>query len=86
MSFFVARASFQICSLSCNRYHVIVIYLSIYLSIYQYLGSAVVRAVALHHFGLVCQNPEVTSWWIEFGFQKTVQSELCEDLQINLFI
>ena len=51
-----------------------------------YLGSAVVRAVALHHFGLVCRNPEVTSWWIELGFQKTIQSELCEDLQIYLFI
>ena len=45
-----------------------------------YLGSAVVRAVALHHFGSVCRNSEVTSWWFEF------QSELCEDLQIYLFI
>ena len=51
-----------------------------------YLGSAVVRAVALHHYGLVCRKPEVTSWRIEFGFQKTIQSELCEDLQIYLFI
>ena len=45
-----------------------------------------VRAVALHHFGLVCRNPEVTSWRIEFGFQKTIKSELFEDLQMYLFI